>query len=151
MTIHLEHPLLGVSRNQPGQRAGKAPKLSPHATPIRSCSQWGLPCRCHCWKRGALLPHRFTRAGIYPAVCFLWHFPWGCPRRTLSGTVFPWSPDFPPLRPFGHSSSGHPANWRGRVRRLGFQGQQLQNGLKLNIAIAFWHTMFTRCNRGRYP
>ena len=29
------------------------------------------------------------------AVCFLWHFPWGHPRRTLSGTVSPWSPDFP--------------------------------------------------------
>ena len=29
------------------------------------------------------------------AVCFLWHFPWGRPRRTLSGAVFPWSPDFP--------------------------------------------------------
>lgn len=38
------------------------------------------------------------------AVCFLWHCPWGCPRRTLSGAVFPWSPDFPPFthsRPFG--------------------------------------------------
>ena len=30
------------------------------------------------------------------AVCFLWRYPWGRPRRTLSGTVFPWSPDFPP-------------------------------------------------------
>jgi hypothetical protein len=29
------------------------------------------------------------------AVCFLWRFPWGRPRRTLSGTVSPWSPDFP--------------------------------------------------------
>ena len=29
------------------------------------------------------------------AVCFLWHFPWGCPRRPLAATVFPWSPDFP--------------------------------------------------------
>ncbi len=35
------------------------------------------------------------------AVCSLWHFPWGCPRRTLSGTVCPWSPDFPPRPPFG--------------------------------------------------
>jgi hypothetical protein len=26
----------------------------------------------------------------------LWHFPWGRPRRTLSGTVSSWSPDFPP-------------------------------------------------------
>ena len=31
----------------------------------------------------------------YGAVCFLWHFPWGFPRRTLSGTLLPWSPDFP--------------------------------------------------------
>ncbi len=30
------------------------------------------------------------------AVCFLWHFPWGHPRRPLAATVFPWSPDFPP-------------------------------------------------------
>lgn len=30
------------------------------------------------------------------AVCSLLHFPWGRPRRTLSGTVSPWSPDFPP-------------------------------------------------------
>ena len=30
------------------------------------------------------------------AVCSLWHFPWGRPRRGLPGTVFPWSPDFPP-------------------------------------------------------
>src|SRR5690606_32652108 len=29
------------------------------------------------------------------AVCFLWHFPWGRPRRPLAATVFPWSPDFP--------------------------------------------------------
>ncbi len=29
-------------------------------------------------------------------VWFLWHFPWGRPRRPLAGTVFPWSPDFPP-------------------------------------------------------
>ena len=30
------------------------------------------------------------------AACFLWHFPWGCPRRALPGTLLPWSPDFPP-------------------------------------------------------
>ena len=29
------------------------------------------------------------------AVYFLRHFPCGCPRRTLSGTVGFWSPDFP--------------------------------------------------------
>src|SRR3569623_3624502 len=29
------------------------------------------------------------------AVCSLWHFPWGRPRRPLAVTVFRWSPDFP--------------------------------------------------------
>src|SRR5438093_5139848 len=40
------------------------------------------------------------------AVRSLWHFPWGCPRRMLSGTVCRWSPDFPPPQPFDHSGSG---------------------------------------------
>jgi len=44
------------------------------------------------------------------AVCFLWRFPWGRPRRTLSGTACPWSPDFPPARPFGACASGRPAD-----------------------------------------
>lgn len=51
--------------------------------------------------RWALTPpfHPYSASG---AVCFLWHFPWGRPRRTLSGTVFPWSPDFPPPAAFRH-------------------------------------------------
>ena len=40
-----------------------------------------------------LPPARLAGAGS--AVCFLWHFPWGRPRRALPGTVPPWSPDFP--------------------------------------------------------
>ena len=81
------------------------------AAPIRSCSRWGLPCRPRCRGRGALLPPRFTLAGrrgapCGPAVCFLWHCPWGRPRRALPGTVPPWSPDLPhrarsPARPSG--------------------------------------------------
>jgi hypothetical protein len=47
------------------------------------------------------------------AVCFLWHFPWGRPRRMLSGTVFPWSPDFPHPQPFGSRWCGRPAGWQG--------------------------------------
>ena len=47
-----------------------------------------------------------------PAVCFLWHFPWGRPRRALPGTVFPWSPDFPPPLPQEPADGGgHPAVW----------------------------------------
>ena len=79
----------------PGEPA--CPSREGRAAPIRSCSRWGLPCRPRCRVRGALLPHPFT---LTPdgsgAVCFLWHCPWGRPRRTLSGTVSPWSPDFPP-------------------------------------------------------
>ncbi|AAL51749.1 hypothetical protein BMEI0568 [Brucella melitensis bv. 1 str. 16M] len=84
---------------------------SRRAVPIRFCSRWGLPCRLHCCRRGGLLPHPFTltpsslpftRNGTEDgAVCFLWHFPWGRPRRALPGIVFPWSPDFPHLPPFG--------------------------------------------------
>jgi len=44
----------------------------------------------------------------YRAVCFLWHFPWGRPRRALPGTVFSWSPDFPRTI---FTARGHPAIW----------------------------------------
>src|SRR5690606_37916745 len=87
------------------------------AVPIRSCSRWGLPCRRCYHRRGGLLPHPFTLTpsslrlpcAMYKhnkctedgAVYFLWHYPWGRPRRALPGTVFPWSPDFPHLPPFG--------------------------------------------------
>ena len=45
------------------------------------------------------------------AVCFLWHFPLGCPSRKLSGTVPRWSPDFPPA-PRKRSTGGRPTLWR---------------------------------------
>src|ERR1044072_1319390 len=38
-------------------------------------------------------PYRQTRPdplGGRPAVCFLWHFPWGSPRRALPGTLPSW-------------------------------------------------------------
>ena len=41
---------------------------------------------------------RASGEGAGPAVSSLWHFPWAHTRRMLSGTVCPWSPDFP-LRP----------------------------------------------------
>ncbi len=57
-------------------------------------------------------PFHPCRAARRPAVRFLWHFPWGRPRRALPGTVSPWSPVFPPRRPFGPCRSGRPAGWR---------------------------------------
>ncbi len=117
MIIPLGRPLPGDSRDPPGRRRGNAWRTSRHAAPIRSCSRRGLPCRPRCRRRGALLPHPFTlaagarsRPGAGLAVCFLWHCPWGRPRRALPGAVFPWSPDFPPAgrlgKPVSQRSSG---------------------------------------------
>ena len=111
-TIPLGRPSPAASSDQPGRQPGNGldrglavPSPCPVA-PIRSCSRWGLPCRRRCRRRGALLPHPFTLTRTRDrsrrrAVCFLWRCPWGRPRRTLSGTVFPWSPDFPPRSPRG--------------------------------------------------
>jgi len=42
------------------------------------------------------LPSVFALAGFAGlGGVFLWRYPWGYPRRMLSATVFPWSPDFP--------------------------------------------------------
>src|SRR5947207_11205928 len=38
-------------------------------------------------------PPQAGEGRVGEAVRSLWHFPWGCPRRTLSGTVCRWSPD----------------------------------------------------------
>jgi hypothetical protein len=60
---------------------------------------------------------------------FLWHFPWGRPRRALPGTVPPWSPDFPPsgtrraaIRPSGMGKCGiaPPPGQTERERRRNF-------------------------------
>jgi hypothetical protein len=117
--IPLGRLLPAASSNQPGRQGPETPpRRFPAATaPIWSCSRWGLPCRSRCRSRGALLPHPFTLASTRSgdraaAVCFLWHCPWGHPRRTLSGTVFPWSPDFPrpsraaAVRPTGRAPVG---------------------------------------------
>ena len=131
MAIHLGRPSPDASRDLPGRRRENPPRgRSPGAAPIWSCSRWGLPCHRRYRRRGALLPHPFTLTRLRPgglrrAVCFLWHFPWGRPRRALPGTVFPWSPDFPPparvareatIRPSGISKGGG-----ARPRRQGIE------------------------------
>ena len=95
----------------------------------------GLALSRTCHPYSVLLPAGFTMPSLSPgprwaltppfhphpacrAVCFLWHFPWGRPRRTLSGAVFPWSPDFPHLAAFRPSAErGCPADWQGVLRR----------------------------------
>ena len=50
------------------------------------------------------------------AVCFLWHFPSAHAGRPLAVALFPWSPDFPPVRSYPRTS-GCPAVWSRRGYR----------------------------------
>jgi hypothetical protein len=152
--IPLGRPSPGASSNQPerqGQRikALQRPK-APRVAPIRFCSRRGLPCRGRCRPRGALLPHPFTlafslnglAAGGDPAVCFLWRFPWGRPRRTLSGAVSVWSPDFPP--PSKRRPSGRLADEG--IRALSVVGQALSHASGGN-----WAGLMRSGGRGTGP
>ena len=62
--IPLGQALLRGSSNQPGRSMRNTSAVRPEglrrAAPIRSCSEWGLPCRDCYQPRGALLPHPFT-------------------------------------------------------------------------------------------
>ena len=105
MAIHLGRPLPDASRNLPGQRcentlAGANPACRPYSVllPV-GFTMPPLSPGARCALTAPFHPCRPTANGG-SAVCFLWHFPWGCPRRALPGTVFPWSPDFPPPKPF---------------------------------------------------
>ena len=65
--------------------------------------------------RGGLLPHLFTlpaSGGLFSVALSLGLARKRFPSRVLPGIVFPWSPDFPPLRPFEPSSSDHPTGWQ---------------------------------------
>jgi hypothetical protein len=141
MAIHLGRPLPDASRDRPGRRRGNP--LGPSSAKI-----WGLPsllglapggvCPATAVAGGAVRSYR-TISPLPPAAClaagvglggmFLWHFPWGRPRRALPGTVFPWSPDFPPpalrrkaaIRPSGARILGLAAERRYRRDKAGFR------------------------------
>ncbi len=112
--IHLGCPLPDTSSNQPGRLAWKPASgqvAPPAVAPIWFCSRWGLPCRRRCRSARCALTapfHPCCRAALRcaSAVCFLWHFPWGRPRRPLAATVSPWSPDFPPPAGDGQAGAG---------------------------------------------
>jgi len=112
-TIPLARPSLAGSSDLPGGSDGPSVARRDRRArlPIWSCSVRGFAChRCY-QRRGALLPHLFTlthrrpRSGPRRAVCFLCHFPSGCPDRALPGalscgvrTFLPPSRLFEPLR-----------------------------------------------------
>ena len=115
-------PLATNPNGEAGMPLPRPPEGGAAAVPIRSCSRWGLPCRPCCQGRGALLPHRFAlprgSRTLARAVCFLWHCPWGRPRRRLAGTVFPWSPDFPLSREGQRPSNRLASARHGRRRAM---------------------------------
>ena len=100
MTIHLEPPLPEASRDLPGQWAGKDPGPKP-VPPLFGLAPGGV-CRAATVAGHAVRSYRtvsplpLSARRRTEAVCFLWHFPWGCPRRPLAVTVPSRSPDFPP-------------------------------------------------------
>ena len=95
MAIHLGSWSPTTSRRLPGDRAEVPLSRSP-AVPLSDVAPGGA-CRAAAVARSAVssylavspLPPRWG------AVCSLWRYPWGYPRRALPGTVSPWSPDFP--------------------------------------------------------
>ena len=79
---------------------GLAPDGVYHAQPVASLA-------VRSYRTFSPLP-AYVPWGVW-AVCFLRHFPWGCPRRALPGILILWSPDFPLPPDFSVGGSGHPA------------------------------------------
>ncbi len=132
--IPLGRALLRASRDQPGRRGQSTPAstLSRHAgrpysvlLPVGFALPPLLPgARCALAAPFHPCLRRLSLAGRpAPAVCFLWHFPWGRPRRLLAGTVLRWSPDFPPpgLPPAAAARPSGRGVMRPRRRRVNYR------------------------------
>src|SRR6478672_6622633 len=98
------------TRTAPGQGLELSPRCRPYSVllPVGFAVPLPLP-EARCALTAPFHPYLGSTLRA-AAVCSLWHCPWGCPRRTLSGTVCPWSPDFPLRPPFGDCRSGRPAD-----------------------------------------
>ncbi len=128
------------------------------AVPIRSCSRRGLPCRSHCWVRGALLPHPFTLAepsslsprgvrsglgGLLSVALSLGSPPAGVARRLVA--VEPGLSSLPCRHGSATAqSSGPPPNWAGT--RAGSSGAYARG-----YELAAWlGRLWRRRGRGLY-
>ena len=136
-TIPLGRALRRASRDLPGLRGENAPASPPRLAPDWPAGRpysvllpvgFALPPLLPGARCALAAPFRPCRRGtgvLALAVCFLWHYPWGRPRRPLAGTVFPWSPDFPPavwLLSHRQRSSGRLAAGEMRVGGRGVKG-----------------------------
>ena len=99
MAIHLARLLPAASSDLPGQRRRIAPAARRRRVSLHGLAPDGVyPAQpvtglaVRSYRTFSPLPAPVeTRL----AVCFLRHFPWGCPRRGLPGILILWSPDFP--------------------------------------------------------
>ena len=130
--IPLERPLPDASCDRPERRredppgaAGSLPGgIGPRRLPLLLGLAPGGVFHAAAVAGGAVRSYRTVsplpparQAGTGSAVSFLWHYPWGRPRRGLPGTVPPWSPDFPLPAKGGERPSGRlapPRFGRGR-------------------------------------
>ena len=97
MIIFLGSKLLYCSSDATRKVSGQ-----PQPFPIRSCFGWGLPSQ----PVSRLLVRSYRTFPPLPLAWrfpFLWHFPWGHPRRTLSGILPCEARTF--LTPYGPQSS----------------------------------------------
>jgi len=123
MAIHLGRILRGASCNQPGQLVWKqtwaiSRPRRPYSVllPVGFALPPLLP-KTRCALTAPFHPYPPSPCGLRTAVCFLWHFPWGRPRRRLSGTVLPRSPDFPPCPPIRWQLAERPSGLLTKVIR----------------------------------
>ena len=93
--IHLARLLPAVSSDLPGQRHRIAPVAQGDMCPYMVLLRMGFTMPGPLPARRCALTAPFHPYHPKVAVCFLWHFPWGRPRRALPGILILWSPDFP--------------------------------------------------------
>jgi hypothetical protein len=145
IAIHLGCPLPNTSRDRPGRRCGNASigtVARPIGRPYLVLLQVGftVPVLLPSPRCALTAPFHPYLGPKSKAVCFLLHCPWGRPRRSLTGTLLPWSPDFPrsllrvtaAIRPSGNTHHER-APSRGQARFAGANAW-----IKANVSVSRW-------------
>src|ERR1051325_1678293 len=122
MAIHLGRSSPNASRDRPERRRGRParrPRCRDRLPLLLGLAPGGVfPAAAvagsavRSYRTISPLPPMQSQRTAGSAVYFLWHFPWGRPRRALPGTVPPWSPDFPLP---ANAERGHPTVWHGTM------------------------------------
>ena len=126
--IPLGRPSPGASCDRPGQRREGPPGAAAAVTSRRhgTCRPYlvllpvgfSVPLPLPATRCALTAPFHPCRPMPGLGGVFLWHFPWGRPRRALPGTAPPWSPDFPLPVSRGERPSSRLASSMWRLRDL---------------------------------